>query len=302
MAGETFAARLMDLSVCSSHGAVGMILASGYNVFINKMFAAKAGDMSLSTNPLCPIDYIVTGAAQVLINTKPAARTLSKMMHGGIVVGMSPDVLIGGDSAGVTLGNPDAAQRMCEKAATSRDPTNGRPMQQSYAQNCGCESARMLLNQANGTNVGEQKFLGCTQINKQSTGKNDDQGRTTTDQRSKLLDNEQSPPCVPGQGLPNSQVPQTQNGQMSPEMQQAVANGQGVIAASDVDGLDGKTPVDKGHSVIVSGLQYDANGNLVAVNIVDTGTGNCNRVVGAQTFANSLNKNAGANVTNKPVY
>jgi hypothetical protein len=223
-------------------------------------------------------------------------------MHGGILIGMSPDVLIGGDSCGITLGNPDAAQKMCEKAASSRDPTNGRPMQQSFGQNCGCECTRMLLNQANGTNVSEQQFLGCTQVNKQSTGKNDDQGHTTTDQRTDLLNNDQSPPCVPGQGLPNSQTQQTQNGQMSPEMQQAVANGQGVVAASDVNGLDGNPSGTAGHSVIVSGLQYDGNGNLVAVNIVDTGTGNCNRVVGAQTFANSLNPQAKANVTNSPVY
>ena len=57
------------------------------------------------------------------------------------------------------------------------------------------------------------------------------------------------------------------------------------------------------HTILVTGLQYDANGNLTNVIVNDTGTGQCSRSVPAATFNGALI--GGANnyvVTNNPIW
>jgi uncharacterized Zn-binding protein involved in type VI secretion len=111
------------------------------SVAINGRFAAKGADMIICATG--PLDYITTGAGTVRINNQPAAWLSSKTIHKGFVFGLSPNVIYGGPSGGATVGNPDAAARMCEKGAEGR--TNKNPYQQSKDNNCGCEAARMLL-------------------------------------------------------------------------------------------------------------------------------------------------------------
>jgi uncharacterized Zn-binding protein involved in type VI secretion len=102
-----------------------------------------------------PVDFIVTGSANVYVNGKPAARKESCFMHGGRVDVASTNVLIGGPSEGVELGNWKAWEAACKAAAASRSP----PQSQQRYENCGCESARQIEIAAGKSPPGEKDFL-----------------------------------------------------------------------------------------------------------------------------------------------
>lgn len=313
----------IDFSLCPAHGAgILMPMPTGKLVLINKMFAAKGKDLVGCAGG--PVDYIITGAKDVLINGQPGARLTSKTLHQAVVMGLSTNVLYGGASGGVTLGNPDEAAKMCENARRGRA---GGGLRQSYGQNCGCECARMLLNKVNGTSATEEEYLKCQEKNgnaseeylkwkKEHPGRKDPpdpdpRGNSDADQRERQLAND--PPCAGTGGIPSHQIPQAVQGEggrreVSPEMQSAVANGQGVIANTTIDTVGNGTqePGGGNHSVIVSGMTYDGDGKLQSVTVVDTGHGNCAKVVPADKFARSLGKpgdpKATANATDKPVF
>jgi uncharacterized Zn-binding protein involved in type VI secretion len=87
---EQGAARaLFDAHTCITPGA---IVGGSTNVYVNgKKFARMADKLEC-----CGGDIIVTGAATVRVNGLPAARTASRCLRGGIVVGGSRDVRVGG--------------------------------------------------------------------------------------------------------------------------------------------------------------------------------------------------------------
>jgi uncharacterized Zn-binding protein involved in type VI secretion len=62
------------------------------NVLIEKLPAARVGDMALCTGPP---DVIVMGSTTVLIGGQPAARMGDPTAHGGIIMKGAPTVLIG---------------------------------------------------------------------------------------------------------------------------------------------------------------------------------------------------------------
>ena len=66
---------------------------------------ARATNQCTCTPP-APVNFIVTGAAMVLVDGKPAARMTDKTMHPppGLIASGSPDILIGGPTIGVSLG------------------------------------------------------------------------------------------------------------------------------------------------------------------------------------------------------
>lgn len=95
----------------------------------------------------------------------------------------------------------------------------------------------------------------------------------------------------------------------------ATSRGQGVIADLDAHDLwmkpDGTSPAPpkSWHGIVVTGVQYDDDGNVTHVIINDTGTGQCGRSVPVSTWntavgavANAGYAPASLNVTNNPIY
>lgn len=237
-----------------------------------------------------PPNFIVTGSATVLVNNLPAARQTSKTMHpppGSIVVG-SPNVLVGGPDIGVTLGNPAAGQQACGAAAAGRASHS---TQQTYG-NCAIESSRQIINRANGSNVSEEALLNSAISSghaNSSTVTSVRGGQSASDTAAVLTAN----------GVPVTT--QTQN---MANIQQAVAEGRGVITGHDVSVLWGPGNTG-GHAVTVTGIEYGPDGRPRTVIVNDTGrlpaNGNCSVRYNATTFENSLD-NDSLVVTNSRVW
>jgi hypothetical protein len=214
-----------------------------------------------------------------------AARQTDKTMHGGTIMLGSLNVEIGGPAAGATLGNVAAGTAACNAAAAGR--TSG-SVQQSY-NNCGVESSRQIINRATGANIGEDALLDQSTRNgdADSARRRFDSGGTSPSERQNILANN---------GVPSTLQPATMA-----NITQAVAEGKGVITSHDVSVLWGPGN-SGGHAVVVTGAQYDANGNLINVIINDTGQGICGNVIPAAQFQNSLRPGRDANVTTNPIW
>ena len=243
-----------------------------------------------------PVDFIVTGAATVKIDGQPAARMTDKAMHGGIVAAGSGDVMIGGPTAGVTLGNVDAGNKACQAAAAGR--ASGSTKQSYY--NCGVETTRQIINQATGKGLTEDGLLQQAVANGQAgdgSHANDDDdiddndgsspkgvpnpakaGGTTPDQREAMLNDN---------GVPAEQVPGTMG-----NLAQGVGEGKGVEADIWAGSIwppsYGVQPGKGAHAVLVTGVEYDENGNMKNVIINDTGAGDCGKAYPADVFQKAL--------------
>ncbi|WP_437606059.1 PAAR domain-containing protein [Sorangium sp. So ce834] len=288
------AARVGDNHTCNMVDPSGTPHAGGPvnppgspTVITNSVAQARATDRLTCAVP-AP-DFIVTGAGSVLVDGLPAARKTDRTMHappGQIMIG-SPDVLIGGPTVGATLGNPAGGNTTCQAAASGR--SSGRT-QQSY-NNCGVESSRQLINQANGSSVREDALLDEAMRNGDADQERRrfDSGGTSPAQRQSILARN---------GVPSTLQPNTMD-----NITQAVAERRGVITSHDVSVLWGPGN-SGGHAVVVTGLEYDQNGNLINVVINDTGrsSGNCQNRVPAAQFRNSLRPGRDINVTTNPIW
>jgi hypothetical protein len=229
-------------------------------------------------------NFIITGAATVLVNGQPAARVSSKTLHppkGEVSVG-SANVLIGGPSGGAALGDggsasPGAATDACMAARAGRH-TPGRPAQ-SYG-NCSLECARMIMNRERAKRglppLTEDEVL-ADAIQKglavNNPGKHN-HGAASADGQSKIL---------AGQGVPSDVVPQ------SPEaVQGAVAEGKGVIVTVNPYYWGPDVKPDCFHAIVVTGVVYDEDGNPKAYIISDTGLGVCGKTLTVAEFNAAL--------------
>jgi hypothetical protein len=269
---------------------------------IGMLAASRATDKA---SCLGPPDFIVTGAATVTIGGKMAARILDKSMHGGVIMLGCFTVLIGGPTAGATLGNPGAGAAACQAAATGR--TSG-STGQSWG-NCGVETSRQMINQANSSNLQEQPFL-----QQQLNNGNANPGPGTpgnpaswTNGTGGTVPNQQVA-TLNANGVPASTVAPTMD-----NMEQSVAEGRGTAVSVWAGTLwqpqTGLAPGTGGHQVMVTGLEYDANGNLTTVIANDTGRnpgwpgGNCSVRYPAATFQGSLIGGGNRHVvTNNPIW
>jgi uncharacterized Zn-binding protein involved in type VI secretion len=261
------------------------------NVQTNNLAQARGTDRLTCSGG--PPNFIVTGSGTVLVNNLPAARLTSKTMHPppGFLFGASPNVLVGGPDAGVTLGNPAAGAVECQKAAGGRASQS---THQSYG-NCGVESARQIINRATGGNVSEQALLdsslqsGNAEAGADPVNHPEHHGGTFPEQRQNIL-------AANG-------VPSTQQDCNMANITQAVAEGRGVITSHDVSVLWGPNNTG-GHAIVVTGIQYDANGNPVNVIVNDTGKNppNCSVPYPVDTYRNSLSTNNPINVTSNPIW
>jgi uncharacterized Zn-binding protein involved in type VI secretion len=277
---------------CPAHTG-GMICApNAARVETNDVPQARGGDPAIC---VAALDFIVTGAKTVTVGSKPAARATDKTMHGGLVTEGSGNVMIGGPTAGVTLGGVDAGKKACAAAATGRHPEAGviypsthpragqqipgGTTKQSY-NNCGIETSRILIQQTTGKQIDEDALMGEAIQKKQAGGsmapdKRYGSGVTNGSERERILREhgvDASHENMPFEGIT-----------------QAVAEGKGIITYHDAGKL-WKNPrfANAGHVVLVTGMTYDENGKLVTVTVLDTGTGNCAAEIPVDQFKDSL--------------
>jgi hypothetical protein len=259
----------------------------------------------------------------------PAARMTDSGTHPGSVImpPCCPTVLIG--LSGVT-GNPRLGNQACQNMAAGRAPapgssdSGGNPIAsntagQSY-NNCGIESSRQIVDQATGANPGQEAMMNTAIANNNAfqpaigsagsggpvTSQNQAwySGGTTPDQQAAILTNN---------GVPSSTIPATSTGAQLSQYETALSQGRGVIANGDVSGLPGWGTQTGMHAVLVTGYEYDDDGNITHVIYNDTGIGACNQRATAAQFQSFLTIGAinsitdgfipsGAAVTNNPIW
>lgn len=255
-------------------------------VLIGGLPAARMGDMAVCTGPP---DSIVKGAFPVPICSNPAARMTDQTAHGGVVMGGLPTVLIGLSG---TAGNVRVGTTMCSAAAGGR--TSG-TTQQSYS-NCGVESSRQVINQANGTSVGEDPLLQWAIDNGHAAG---------TPGRPPGFADGGTGPAARQQILASRGVASSVKASSAQNLGLATSRGQGVIASLDAAKLwGGSTPPGSLHAITVTGVEYDDAGNPTQVIINDTGAGTCGQAVPIATWNAAVadHPSPALNVTDKPIY
>lgn len=288
------AARISDMHVCpkmnpgpSPHVGGPIVLGSG-NVLIGNMPAARVGDMAICIGPP---DKVSTGSSGVQINGKAAARMGDSTAHGGKIVVGCPTVLIGGGggggsgTVGSTLGNPAVALTSFNSIAATRVSGS---TQQSYG-NCGVESARQLID---ASSVARNEFdVLQDAINSGNAVYDIDPtqvGGTSPQGRQNILTNNGVNSHLEEQNVEN--------------IQQAVIEGKGVITSHDAGVLWGDPAVNGGHAIVVTGVKYDATGNVSGYIVNDTGTGEGMKEIAAAQFESSLRPNREINVTDSPIW
>jgi uncharacterized Zn-binding protein involved in type VI secretion len=285
-----FSARLTDMHTCpmwdflKPHVGGPIIPPCSTTVHTNMLPQARATDRAQCAS--AP-DFIVTGSSTVMVNNLMAARITDFTMHGGLIgpVG-SLNVIIGGPTAGATLGFPATMSNVFSAVAADRP---GGSLTQTE-QNCGVESSRQVL-WAAGRRMTEQVLLNIAVL--QGLAANDtrpnQRGGTSPADRQAILNQF---------GVPNHQESQTRD-----NITQAVAEGRGVITSHDAGQLWGQPGFNgSGHAITVTGLQYDSKGQLTNVLTNDSGLGQANRPVPAATYFSSLRSGRNANVTDAPIH
>ena len=281
-------------------------------VLIGGQPAARIGDSSLCLAPAPTPNAIVKGAMPVPIGGSPAARMTDSGAHPGSMISppCCPTVLIG--LAG-TSGNPWAADKACLAAKNGRHPppgsvdSAGNPLAantpgQSY-NNCGIESSRQIINQANpGANLTQEQALsqaiGIDPTVQVPLGSNINgvavtpqnqmyfSGGTVPSTQVALLGANGVPATTVAQGSANLATPVAQGNAAIVNLDAAVlwpAEQPGTTAASF-----GLTPGNgNGHAVLVTGYDYDDAGNITAAHVNDTGLGLCNVTVPIQALENA---------------
>lgn len=291
------AARVSDMHVCPMvtpgtppvpHVGGPVLPAGAPTVLIGGLPAARLGDMAMCVGPP---DTIAKGAFPVPVMNNPAARMSDQTAHGGIIAVGMPTVLIGLSG---TAGNVRVGTDMCNAAANGR--TTG-TTQQSY-NNCGVESSRQVINQANSS----APPLGEDQLLQQAINQGLANG---TPGSPPVFANGGTFPVSRQNILASNGVASTVQASNAGNLGLAMSRGQGVIASLDAAQLwGGTTPPGSLHAITVTGVEYDDAGNVVNVIINDTGTGNCGQVVPVATWnaAVGAHPSPALNVTNNSIF
>jgi uncharacterized Zn-binding protein involved in type VI secretion len=259
-------------------------------VLIGGQPAARVTDKSICIAPAPTPNPVVKGSFPVPISNFPAARMTDQGTHPGSVImpPCCPTVLIG--LAG-TAGNVRVGTAMCNAAAAGR--TSGTTAQ-SY-NNCGVESSRQVINQANGTAVSENQLLQNSINSGLANG---------TPGSPPVFANGGTTPARRQQILANNGVASTVQASNLDSLGMAMSRGQGTIASLDAAPLWGGTTAPGSlHAVTVTGVEYDDAGNVKNVIINDTGTGNCGQVVPVATWNSAVgaHPSPALNVTTNPI-
>ena len=188
--------------------------------------------------------------------------------------------------------------RLCKKAAAGRK--SGKT-EQSYNMNCGVEAARQITIQATGKQITEDQLLDRAMDKSwaQRARTREASGGTSFRGRQQILSD---------QGVDSTLEHQTMK-----NILQAVAEGKGVMTSHQCGRLWGKKHSGS-HVLLVTGIQYDANGKPWAIVTNDTGEAkSCGRRYTFSTFEKSLIKppflgkllfgeRVKMNVTKKPIW
>ena len=258
---------------------------------------------------------VIQGSPTVLVNNFRFARQGDQILEaiGGTnsISGGCLNVLVG--AAGI-VGNVPAGGAACAAAAAGRNPPPGtvyppgnplagQPIPantagQSY-NNCGCETSRQIINQANSSSVSQETVLNQAMAGGQANQVPGDlfsSGGTGPAGRQQILAN-QVPP-----------VPSHLEDRTMANLEASVAGGRGVIVVVDSQTLwtNGATPPSTGdHVVVVTGVEYDDNGAVTNVWINDTGAGTCSQQVPIATWNSATGPAIGtwqSNVTDNPIW
>lgn len=260
------AARMNDLQACDSHGPAPLP-DGALHVKVNSQPTVRVGDAFSCGG--CP-NRVKTGASTVTIGGEFAARLTDASDHKGWIVVGSGNVRIGGPTGMGTIG---AGKGTCQAMAAGR--TSGKASQ-SYG-NCVLESVRQIIRRATGNEVTEEELKkyaeahGCV-FPGANGGSNGELGR-------KLLeDHGVRAERMPAEGPATLGV-----------IAQAVSERRGVVAFIDPHEISPSLYPDPGnHAVAVTGVELDANGDVIAVFINDTGAGECGKRVPAAEFGAGL--------------
>lgn len=286
------AARNEEQCFCPAHGVGAVNKSAAGSVETNGRGQARGGDSAVC--PCGPIDFLVTGSGSVTVNSQPVARMTDKTMHRGLVIVGSGDVVIGGPTVGATLGNLPGGDAGCQALAAGRDSGKAR---QSYG-NCGIEASRQIINRARAARgegpIREKELLVWAIDHGLAVGPLDspEQGKvggTHADQRIAILK--------------HYGVAATKQDATKENVAQFVAEGRGV-SVSVFSRMYNPTwyPRRGGiHELLITGVEYDENGNIASYIINDTGYGACSLRVPAAKFERSWHPYGSLVVTDAPV-
>ncbi len=274
-------------------------------VLVGNKSAARMTDSSVCAAPAPTPNALASGAFPVVISAQPAVRMTDPGTHPGsiIMAPCCPTVLIG--LSGIS-GNYQAGNSVCRRMPAGRNPPAGATSPngaqlgantpgQSY-NNCGVESVRQILHQR-GSNVGQEALLNsaiattnATQpaIGSPSPGNPGTPvtaqnqawysgGTVATGQAAILTNN----------GVPATATPPPAGGNQITDYQHAVAQGRGVIGRVDVQGLPGWNQ-SGAHAVLITGMEYDDDGNLTHIRYSDTGIGVCDQRATVAQFQKAM--------------
>jgi uncharacterized Zn-binding protein involved in type VI secretion len=283
------AARDGDPTLCRHH-AYGLKTVATRGVNVNGRPAAKALDASGCTGKL-----VVTGSGTVTINSRLAARA-GDLTTDGAIFGGSVNVVIGGPRTGVTAGSFEAQKVACLNDSCQSPMSTGlRPFShegtshsvhcinlrlnaaktrtsggtdQSYG-NCGLESWRNVINKQRAAQglpaVTEDELLhkavamglaGDDPVNKPWA-----YGATSADGRTEILQ---------AYGIELETAPQSVE-----SIRQAVESGRAVSMSLTPYHWGAYVNSDWLHEVAVTGIEYNASGEVAAFIVNDTGLGTC---------------------------
>lgn len=249
----------------------------------------------------------IQGSPTVLCRGNRLARQGDQLLEAigptNTITGGCMTVLVG--AAGI-VGNVPAGQAACVAMRAGRNPppgtvdSSGTPIAagtagQSY-NNCGVESARQIISVATGTTPTQEGLLNQSMANgdaNQVPGNLFASGGTDPASRQNILANN---------GVASTQVPNDAG-----NLESAVAGGNGVIMSVWAGNMpnwagQGLAPNTGGHAIVVTGIEYDDDGNPVNAIINDTGVGQCSRSVPFSALQGAARSDRPLNVTTNPIW
>lgn len=276
------AARMNDLQACDKHGPAPLP-DGALNVKVNSQPTVRAGDSFACGG--CP-NRVKTGASTVTFGGEFAGRLTDTSDHEGWIVVGSGDVVIGGPTGMGTIG---AGKSTCQSMAAGRTSSK---TQQSYG-NCMVESVRQMLRRAKGQEITEDELMSYVLSDeppmcKWNPGQGNHGAMTATQAAQVLHDFGVGTDLVPA--ARGSRPPSVD------DLKQAIAARKGVIAMGDASQYwpPGSSNGAANHAIVVTGVELDKDGHVVAVFINDTGLGQCGLKVPADKLTAAMNGLAGA--------
>lgn len=269
------AIRNIDVHLCPAHGPEKIGAVAEMDITVNREASLHAGHCFTCGGQSTKV---VSGSTTVRFHGEFAARVLDDSGHQGKLAIGSGNVVIGGPRGTGCLG---AGNKTCAKMADGR---KSGASHQSHG-NCALECVRQILRQAKGANVDEDELLNYALQKNLSTnnpGKRDHGGthwRSSIQLLSEFgVEAEIGPNPPPVDPL---------------HLKQALLERKGIIAQVNTGHL-WQDPDAGPHAVVVTAVECDERGNVVAVFINDTGLGTCGQRLPIGMFLAAMRAEGGS--------